>query len=178
VVCIEAKADESFGNDKVGRYYLKQSRNIRSRLPERVRELVSAIFGISELEPLPRDVVGDLPGANGIVPSPRIGGLRYQLLPAVGGTLIEARRCGATQAVLIVHEFLHDPDPVRGMAGTEKRKVGRNRQALEDLVDALPGSGGRPPAGDFLVGPITSPGGQFVPPGIPLFVGKVTTVLV
>ncbi len=146
-------------------------------MPCRIRELASAIFGPSALEPLQRDEIDLYPGACGLTISPPVADLPYQLLPAVGGTLIEAGNCGAGQAVFLVHEFLHEPNAALGLKGTEGRKVERNRQALDDLVEALPGTGGRPPVGDFLVGPFAVPGGRFVPSDVPLLVGKVTTVL-
>ena len=81
-VSVEAKADETFG-DEISK---KGSTNPKTKIYERIDLLCRAIFG----RPLDH----------------HIGKLRYQLLTGVAGTLIEAKKRKADYAVFVVHEFL------------------------------------------------------------------------
>ncbi len=86
-ICIEAKADEPFGNETVADY--RRSTNKRresgksTRVPERISKLLSLVPA----------------GDN------RWDNIRYQLLTAICGTAIQARRDGSALAVFVVHEF-------------------------------------------------------------------------
>jgi len=78
--------------------------------------------------------------------------LRYQLLHGFAGTLIEAKDCGAAVAVFIIHEFHSDKcDPA---------KVRQNAEDYERFVRALKA---QPTPQGELTGPITVPGGRYVP---------------
>jgi hypothetical protein len=86
LIGIEAKADESFG-DNIGDYYDRQKANGRSNVPKRIENLASALF---------RDL------------DPRIRELRYQLLHGLASTLIEAHNRHCDAALFVVHEFLSE----------------------------------------------------------------------
>lgn len=49
-----------------------------------------------------------------------------QLIAALAGTLVEARARKCGQAVLVVHEFLSQPDPAHATCGTNDSNVARN----------------------------------------------------
>ena len=141
LISIEAKVDEPFG-EAVADYLTKNiKKNPRTQLPERIKNLSEALFGAKD-----------------------IGALRYQLIHALAGTLIEAKNQGADQAVLIVHEFVP--------YGKVSKKAKQNEEALQEFVKLLTGNSlmtGQ------LVGPIFVPGNDTVPNDIPLFIGKVET---
>lgn len=86
-VCIEAKADEPFGNETVAEYRLSANKRRESgestRVPERITQLLSLV-----------------PGGKS-----RWDNVRYQLLTATCGTAIQARRDGSAVGVFVVHEF-------------------------------------------------------------------------
>ena len=147
LVAVEAKADEPF-DDPIAKRLAKSSDG-GSNLPQRIDLLCRSIFG------RPCDAA--------------LGQLRYQLLHGVAGTLIEASKQEATQAVFVVHEFLS--------AGTDPEKAALNAQDLERFVRTLPGGAAAELRHGQLGGPIMVPGGEFVPVHLPLFVGKVTTWL-
>jgi hypothetical protein len=84
VVNVEAKADEPFGDDMIGDYY-DRTADSRSNVPARIRQLSLALFGR--------------------VPDAAIRRLRYQLLHAAAGTLIEAAANKAEFGLFLVHEF-------------------------------------------------------------------------
>ncbi|MGD6831026.1 DUF6946 family protein [Sutcliffiella halmapala] len=142
LLSVEAKADEAYG--KVVGDYLK-SVSARSNVPNRIEHLTSSILGTKTSEHL-----------------------RYQLLHAIAGTLIEAKEFGATQAIFLVHEF-HSVE-------TNSKNVTRNKDDLnrflfdlfEQDIDLQPNE---------LLGPVSVNGGEFVPEGIPLYVGKIVTDL-
>jgi hypothetical protein len=84
VIGVEGKNDEVFG-DIVGEYHaVKSASDVRSNVPARIEQLVSALVADGMLTAAP---------------------LRYQLLTASMGTLIEASARGANQAVVVVHTF-------------------------------------------------------------------------
>ena len=86
-ICIEAKADEPFGNETVAEYrasaFKRRESGESTRAPERIEQLLALVPG----------------GDSGW------DGIRYQLLTAVCGTAIQASRDGSTLAVFVVHEF-------------------------------------------------------------------------
>lgn len=86
-VCIEAKADEPFGNETVAEYRLSANKRRESgestRAPERITQLLSLV------------PIGDN----------RWDNVRYQLLAAICGTAIQTRLDGSALAVFVVHEF-------------------------------------------------------------------------
>lgn len=143
VVCIEAKADERFGNDVVADARRKAlAANPRSMVGQRIDLLTRALFA----------------------PGVAVDQLRYQLLYAVAATLIEARKRDAEVAVFVVHEFVF-PGHV------DAQKLADNAADLDAFVLAM-GVATPPPLGQLVPVPAV-PGGKFVPAGMPLLIGKV-----
>jgi hypothetical protein len=174
LVAIEAKADESFGDHTVAGYLdvcakhdkdyparVEAAQLAGKRLPRpsnaraRIEQLCAALFG-----PAP----ANKPVA--MVAKP----LRYQLVTALAGALIEAQARNCAQAVLVVHEFLSDADPGRGLEGTSEAKVRRNEAAWRQFVAAL-GGDKRDDRG-ALNGPLQVPGGPRVPGSVTFLLGK------
>ncbi|KIL39301.1 hypothetical protein SD70_21135 [Gordoniibacillus kamchatkensis] len=145
LISIEAKADEPFG-EVIGDYVQSSLKsNPRSRVPDRIRQLAMGLFGHTE-----------------------VSTLRYQLVHAVAGTLIEALNQQATQAVFIIHEFI----PATGK--TDKAK--NNELDLEAFIALLSDSRQSISVGK-LSGPFYMPGNSRVPSNIPLYIGKIETVV-
>ena len=144
LVSIEAKADESFG-EIAGEYVQKSTAsNPRSRVPERFDLLCRGAFGV---EP----------------DRPDVRALRYQLLTAIAGTLVEAQVYGADIATFIVHEFV---------GTTDDKKVLANAADLDRFVRALSkGNAGAVPPGT-LAGPFRVPGNEHFAGTEQLYVGK------
>jgi hypothetical protein len=89
------------------------------------------------------------------------------LLFATAGTLIEAGLHKANAAVLVAWEFV-----------TRKwtsAKSEANCAAWRGFLETLPGAPVAAAQPGVLVGPLNLPGGEFVPKGIPLYVGKIVT---
>jgi len=145
-VCVEAKADEPFGAKTVAQY-LASVAGTRSNVPERIRLLCEALLGKAHEE------------------EQRFGQLRYQLLTAAAGTVIEAKGQTAQLAVFVVHEFLTDK--------TRVENIDRNREDLDRFLAVLLGKRSFHLTPGRLHGPIMVHGGRFVPAGVPLLVGKI-----
>jgi hypothetical protein len=144
LIAIEAKTDESFG-PKIGTYIESSVRdNPRSRVPERIRQLSMGVFGHTN-----------------------VADLRYQLLHAVAGTLIEAKNQGASVAVLVIHEFV----PV----GRKSDKARENEEDLATFIERLSERLHTLPT-SRLIGPFHVPGSGKIPSNIPLYIGKIETV--
>ena len=144
LVSIEAKADEPFG--EIAGEYVQQSmaRNPRSRVPERFELLCRGVLGVG---------AGD----------ERACALRYQLLTAVAGALVEAQGYGADVTLLVVHEFVGKTDAARLLLNSDdlNRFV---RLLSKGQVEAIsPGT---------LAGPFTVPGNEHFTGTERLFIGK------
>lgn len=115
-ICIEAKADESFGNHTVYAYLKsaegRQAAGIRTGVPKRIKSLL-AMVGQDEK----------------ISSSTAWGSVRYQLLTAICGTVLQAKIDESSLAVLVVHEFRTNL--------TTKKKLDKNHIELEKLIFAL-----------------------------------------
>jgi hypothetical protein len=155
LIAVEAKADEAFG-PTVGAQLASGRKKEGSRIPDRVFALVETVFGPGEVN------------SSGV--SERIARLRYQLITALVGTLIEARQQGADQAVFLVHEFVSEDDPANNYKGTNKRRLEANRDALKEALVALAVEEVDVP----LAGPFPIHGSDRVSADMPLFVGKVS----
>lgn len=118
-----------------------------SNLPKRIAALANAMLGHA---------------------GPEINDLRYQLLHGTAASLIFAREHSATAAVFIVLEF-HGPS-------CAKENLERNSRDFDLFLRALSPKGPSSQIGK-LSGPILVPGGEFVPTGLPLFVGKAVRIL-
>jgi len=89
-VCVEAKADEPFG-DRIGKYLsMARKQNQRTGTERRARQLLQLVVG-RDVDPFVEPFAS----------------LRYQRLTAVAGTVLQAVSDGAWRAVLVVHEFKH-----------------------------------------------------------------------
>lgn len=143
LISIEAKVDESFGPIVADYVAKSRKKNARSQVPKRIKDLSTALFGLKDT-----------------------GELRYQLMHATAGTLIEAKHQSADQAVFIVHEFVP--------FGETTKKAKQNEEALQKFVELLAGI---PLTSSQLIGPIFVPGNENIPNHIPLYIGKVQTVL-
>jgi hypothetical protein len=138
-ICIEAKADEAFGNHTVAEYrnlaLRRREQGISTRAPERIEALLKMVGG----DPPVWDSV------------------RYQLLTAICGTILQAQKDGSDLAVFLVHEFR---TPL-----TSEENLSRNKKDFELFVAAL---GLEPCIEGLLVGPLGVG-------GVGCFVGKVAT---
>lgn len=147
VVGIEAKTGEPFG-PTIGETWEK---NPEGNTRPRITELCDAIFG---RDPLP------------VFP------LRYQLLHALAGTLIETfkrnRDTGPsskpTKAIFVVHEML--------TSRVSPEVVGQNAADLQRFLAALPGARDRVLVPGKLLAFPPVKGGRFVPGNLPYYVGK------
>jgi hypothetical protein len=149
LIAVEAKADEKFG-PRIGKYWA-QTREERSapggtpsRAPERIEALLVLLAGP---EVLPTQD-----------PWNRI---RYQLLTAAVGALLEAQTRKASLAVLAIHEFR--------TSETDENSLDRNAADLEAFLAALGLLPAAPMQPGILYGPWQSPE---IP--IPLLIGKAT----
>lgn len=145
VIGVEGKADEPFGK-------LISEELVAAPLsnkPERIRRLLAAVF----VDPTDQ----------------ALGTLRYQLLHALAGTLIEAHTHQADWAVLLVHEFTSH--------ATKDSDIRRNGLDLENFITALePHAWFTGPSG-FLAGPIAAPGGGRIPAFGQVYIAKATVGL-
>lgn len=94
-ICVEAKADEAFGNESVHEYWMRalqrRESGFRTGAPERVQALL--------------EMVGE---TGGPTKETAWGGVRYQLLAGLCGTVLQAKRDSSSLAVFVVHEFHTD----------------------------------------------------------------------
>jgi hypothetical protein len=110
-VCIEAKSDEPFGNHSIGSY-LKESRkktekDIKTRVPERIEKLLSIIGAVEE----------------------EWSEIRYQLLSAFAGTILQAYADNSEIAIFIVHEF--------HTSLTQRENIKENEMAFDRFAQVL-----------------------------------------
>lgn len=140
LIAIEAKAAENFGEEIEARL---RSALSGTNVHDRINGLAEAVFG--------RPV---------LTIDPALGGLRYQLLHALAGTVIEATERGAEQAVFAVHHF---PNPRRDTEETFadfSKFVG----ALGIEGDVAPGALRR----------VQIPGSPTIDKSMPIYVGWAT----
>jgi len=146
---IEAKADEPY--DQTVADKLRTVKNPRSKIPDRIDLLCQALFGA-------------IPGAN-----LDLRDLRYQLLTGCAGAMIEASKIGAGAAVFVVHVFISD--------GVDNQKVRSNDIDYVRFLKRMGCAGAENMDDGSLIGPLTVPGGPFVPSDMPLYVGRIKTQL-
>jgi hypothetical protein len=155
LVAVEAKAKEPFGRTTVASELIQASS--KSKVPARISWMGKALFG--------REIVA----SGGLKPGEQVvGNLRYQLLYAACGTLIEARRRFCEQAVLLIHQFA-PATPGKSWNAC----LDANADALNALASALGLTS--PVTPGVVVGPFKAKAGAHVPEDIPLFIGKVQT---
>jgi predicted kinase len=145
---VEAKADEPFGDTTVGDYY-DRTADSRSNVPARIQQLSLALFGR--------------------VPDAAIRRLRYQLLHAAAGTLIEAAANKAKFGLFLVHEFR--------CPRLNEKKLTQNSTDWENFVHVFPELARAQVKKNQILGPVSVPGGDRVPRSVPLYLGKLVTEL-
>lgn len=151
LLAVEAKADEPFGATIAQVFAAARRRklaNPRSNGIARIEQLTTSILEIRAADDL------------------TISNLRYQLLTATAGALLEAHRRELKRTVLLIHEFV-----------TSKTNDGKHEENANDLLNFLSHiaySKVAPPSGDFLLGPFILSGFSQLQPSVELFVGKVT----
>lgn len=152
VIGVEGKADEPLDSTLSDKRMKALADNPRSGQPARIDALCQAFFGATPLE------------------EPALGGLRYQLLSALAGTLVEANRDSATFAVVLVHEFV--------TAKTDDAKHEANRADLDAFCARLLDPSAKR-VGDhsgWVVGPATVRGdGIFMPEACDVLVASLVT---
>ena len=164
-ICVEAKADEPFGRTVAEE--LREARKRQgTRFPERLDWLTSSLLGIPAFR-----------NGRSLELSDAVADLRYQLLTAVAGTLLEAKARQATTAILLVHEFRTH--------ATDDGNLRDNAEALNRFMSAFYSHNGGPDEVVCLVhgqmlGPISLvkrpiAGLPEVTSEIPLFIGKIRT---
>ncbi len=150
-ICIEAKADEPFGERLGKQLTVARKRQPNTGAPERARALLTILFG-KECNP------EAAPWRE----------LRYQLITGTVGAALQAVTDTSAAAVFTIHEFrssLTSPD-----------KLAANQADLDAFLAILhPGS--PPLTAGQLLGPIPLPKTALLPAGIPLYVGKAVTEL-
>lgn len=152
-ICIEAKADETFGR------YVSEMYDAAAKRIEQ-GEKTGAIERIVFLEnQLLLDGNANLPGRAEI---------RYQLLTGIAAALAMAKLHQAQVAVFIIHEFL--------FAGhVKEEKVKQNAQDLSRFVTRFTGGAVTSVKEGFLLEPISVPSPKSIWAGVSLYLGKVTT---
>jgi hypothetical protein len=146
-ICIEAKADESFGNLVHEEIVKAKKRSSKTRLPARVEALLEMLFG-QPCNPLVK------PWSH----------LRYQLVTGLAGTVIQASHDESPTAVFAVHEFLGDNlDPKR-----QRQNDADLRAVLELLIPGCQGF-----STDKLVGPVQIASGPKSARRVDLLIGKI-----
>jgi len=148
VISIEAKADEPFGPTIEERLASVRKKGVPSNAPQRVTNLCNWVFGKRPAE---------------------CSHLRYQLLHAVAGALIEAESGKAHVALFIVHEFL-----------SKKAKADNIAENANDLLSFLrffPELSSITLSEGLLFGPVLAKGSADMQFRIPLYLGKITRFL-
>lgn len=173
-ICIEAKADESFGGTiteelSTARKRVAKRKGSHTRFPERLDWLTHSLLGLRAFEDAQHQVLTEA-----------VADLPYQVLPAIAGTLLEAERQKACKAVFIVHEFR--------TAKTADANLDANANALNRFLRVLLPANGTNVCQNFtlengqIVGPILIAerpviGAERISPGTSLFIGKIRTDL-
>jgi hypothetical protein len=108
VIGVEGKADETFGA-ALGHHVARARKgSSASGTPQRVDQLTSAFLGTTLAE------------------DPSLATIPYQLLSALAGTMVDARKQDAVEAVVLVHEFR--------TTKTADRRHAANAAALDAFV--------------------------------------------
>jgi len=143
-VCIEAKADEAFGNETVSEYYQRAMQRREAGIKTGVPERIVALLKMLRPAGVPSEATS-------------WGAVRYQLLTAICGTILQAKRDSSSVAVFVVHEF--------HTCLTLKENLIRNHHEFQRFVQALKPEV-VPVEPNYLYGP-------FQIEDIPCYVGKV-----
>lgn len=171
-ICIEAKADESFGGTiarelSAARKRASKREGGHTRFPERLDWLTRTLLGLRAFEDDQHKVLAKA-----------VADLPYQLLPAIAGTLLEAGYQRASKAAFVVHEFR--------TRKTTDANLDANADALNRFLRVFLSANGASIDESFalenghIVGPILiTPrlvtGTDKIPGDIQLFIGKIRT---
>lgn len=140
-ICIEAKADEAFGEQTIAEYRAaalrRRERGETTNVPERISALI-------EKSGIPENTWSNI---------------RYQLLTAMVGTLIQAAADDSSTAILLIHEFRTHL--------TSEENLKRNQRDLDEFARIVLGEPATVENGTLL-GPVDFGNIQF-------YIGKVTT---
>lgn len=149
VIGIEAKVDESFGNESVGEYYLKsvlkKINGDKTNITDRIEQLLPALFH----KPI---AVNNL-------------GIMYQLIHATAGLLAEAPKRDAEKALFVINIFR--------TAKINKNKYEKNRTHLDFFVENISDKKYNRIENGEIIGPIKVPGNDYIPSVIGLYIGKI-----
>lgn len=164
-ICIEAKADESFGG-KVAEKLREARKRPVTKFPDRLDWLTRSLLGLPAFKDNEFLVLSDV-----------VAHLPYQLLSAIAGTLLEARLQQASKALFVVHEFRTTSTADANMDG--------NAKALNTFLHLLQAANDgtineTALASGQMAGPVSITdrsvaGTMKVPCNIPLFIGKIRT---
>jgi hypothetical protein len=149
VMGIEAKAGEPLDATLIAKHQRameQRKQGATTNLPERIEALVETLFGKR---------LGEHVG---------LGTLRYQLLTAAAGTLVEAQRKRATAALLVIHEFGGAKDATA--LSLVQVEVSAFVAAFAPHLDPSHRTG-------ILYGPLKVHGGGLIPADIPLYIGVI-----
>lgn len=153
VVCIEAKADEPFGEDilsLLNTAVVRIARDERTGAIERLQRLAESL--------LPSWEAG----------LPHLADIRYQLLTATAAALALAELHHAKVAAVVVHEFA-----IEGFVDAHKQR--RNAHDLDQFIRRMTRGVRSSLSAGELVGPIASPSSDRDWRGVSLYIGKVTS---
>ncbi|BCO11361.1 hypothetical protein GEOBRER4_n1903 [Citrifermentans bremense] len=143
-VCIEAKADEAFGNETVSEYWQRAMKRRESGISTKAPERIQALLQMVGHPEIPTDKL-------------RWGAVRYQLLAAMCGTALQAKIDSSSLALFVVHEFHTDL--------TNEVNVIRNHGDLERLVQTL--------SSDAITVEPNNLYGPFLIDGVACYIGKI-----
>jgi hypothetical protein len=158
-VTIEAKADEAFGptvSEALADALERRLFSETSRGIKRIEDLTLSL--VPRLEPAAEGARRQGQGVS-------VGGLRYQLLTALAGTLAYAQQSDAKIAVLVVHEF------VTSMTSAENHR--KNARDYAAFLERLRVSADE--RRQELLGPVAIPGAPLFGSPATLLIGKVVT---
>jgi hypothetical protein len=144
-VCVEAKADEPFGDNTVGSYLAHCLRRRRRGISTRAPERIAALLQMVDPE---RSNAGHSPWNH----------IQYQLLTAVCGTRLQTQIDCSHVGILLVHVFETD--------ATTPQKLEINADAFAEFVSVLTTTPAHLVRPEQLYGPT-------VVDGVDLYVGKV-----
>lgn len=147
VISVESKVDETF--DKYVNEYLnavdeKKKKGEPTNAGKRLEDVLAALFQKS------------IQVSN--------GKLRYQLLSAVAGTLADAQRQKAKQAIFVVQTFIS-----QNMSSVIHRQ---NQRDLDYFVELISDGKNKIIHDGDLLGPFRVPGNKYIPGNVDLFIGK------
>lgn len=127
-ICVEAKADEPFGNETVAEYRASATKRRENGKPTKASERIAQLLAL-------------VPGEKC-----RWEKIRYQLLTAICGTAIQAKLDGSALAVFAVHEF--------HTSKTTPDKIAVNANDFNAFMAAI-GASDTPVKPGRLYGPVT-----------------------